>query len=274
MTPQESLHEVIRAAAAAVAGQEVPAVKLEVPPRAELGDYSTNAPLLLAPRLGASARDVAERLGAELHGRLGAALERFEVAGPGFLNLHLADAWFIEALTGVLAAGERFGAQTLTAAATIDVEFVSANPTGPLHIGHARHAAYGDALSRILEFRGFDVTREYYINDQGSQVLKPGESVRAIALGEPLPEGGYPGAYVATLVAPERARELDLETLAWEAAQACLGQIRNSLERFGVRFDVWFSERSLHEAGEVDRVLAVLEERGETYTDDGALWLR
>jgi arginyl-tRNA synthetase len=274
MTPQESLHEVIRAAAAAVAGQEVPAVKLEVPPRAELGDYSTNAPLLLAPRLGASARDVAERLGGELHARLGAALERFEVAGPGFLNLHLADAWFIEALAGVLAAGDRFGAHTLTAAATIDVEFVSANPTGPLHIGHARHAAYGDALSRILEFRGFDVTREYYINDQGSQVLKLGESVRAIALGEPLPEGGYPGAYVATLVAPERAREADLETLAWEAAQACLGQIRNSLERFGVRFDVWFSERSLHEAGEVDRVLAVLEERGETYTDDGALWLR
>jgi arginyl-tRNA synthetase len=274
MTPLESLHDVIRAAAAAVAGEEVPSVKLEVPPRAELGDYSTNAPLLLAPRLGAPAREIAERLGVELGARLGGALERVEVAGPGFLNLHLRDEWFAGALAGVLAAGESFGAQTLPAPVSIDVEFVSANPTGPLHIGHARHAAYGDALSRILQFRGFDVTREYYINDQGSQVLKLGESVRALAQGEPLPDGGYPGEYVATLVPVERARELDLETLAWEACQACLAQIRVSLERFGVRFDTWFSERSLHESGEVERVLEVLDSRGETYTEEGALWLR
>jgi arginyl-tRNA synthetase len=274
MTPLHALHDAIRAAAAAVAGEEVPDVKLEVPPRAQLGDYSTNAPLMLAPRLGAPPREVAERVAAELRGRLGAVLERVEVAGPGFLNLHLGDAWFAGAIAEVLGAGERFGAATLETPVTIDVEFVSANPTGPLHIGHARHAAYGDALSRILAFRGYDVTREYYINDLGSQVLKLGESVRARAAGEPVPPDGYPGEYVATLVAPARARELDLETLAWEACQACLAQIRASLERFGVRFDVWFSERSLHAAGAVESVLESLALRGETFTADGALWLR
>ncbi len=274
MTPVQALHDAIRDAAAAVAGEEVPAVKLEVPPRAELGDYSTNAPLMLAPRLGVPPREVAQRLADELAGRLGDRLERTEVAGPGFLNLYLGDAWFTDSLAHVLAAGESFGAAGLATAVTINIEFVSANPTGPLHIGHARHAAYGDALSRILDFRGYEVTREYYINDQGSQVLKLGESVRALAFGEPVPADGYPGSYVATLVAPERARELDPDTLAREAAQACLAQIRDSLERFGVRFDVWFSERSLHETGEVERVLALLHERGETYTEDGALWLR
>ena len=201
-------------------------------------------------------------------------LERSEVAGPGFLNLYLRDQWFVDALSHVLAEGERFGAETLDPPVAINVEFVSANPTGPLHIGHARQAAYGDALARILELRGYDVTREYYINDYGSQVVKLGESVRALALGEPVPEGGYHGDYVGRLVAPERARELDLETLAREACDACLALIRESLERFGVRFDVWFSERSLHEGPAVERVLEALAVRGETFTHDGALWLR
>jgi len=274
MTPLQSLHDTIRDAAAAVAGEQVPEVKLETPPRAELGDYSTNAPLLLAPRLGVPPREVAERLARELTARLGEQLERVELAGPGFLNLYLQDGWYVASLSHVVAAGERFGAASLSSPLSIDVEFVSANPTGPLHIGHARHAAYGDALSRILAYRGYDVTREYYINDYGSQVTKLGESVRALALGEPVPDDGYPGDYVGALVAPERARELDLETLAWEACQACLALIRDSLERFGVRFDVWFSERSLHEDGAVERVLEALDGRGETFTEDGALWLR
>jgi arginyl-tRNA synthetase len=274
VTPFAALHETIRAAAAAVAGEDVAMVKLESPPRADLGDYSTNAPLLLAPRLGIKPHEVAARLVSELEARLGPTLERAEVAGPGFLNLYLRDAWFVDALLQVLAEGDRFGAAALDWAVRVNVEFVSANPTGPLHIGHARQAAYGDALSRILEFRGFDVTREYYINDYGSQVVKLGESVRALALGEPVPADGYHGDYVATLVPPERARELDLETLAREACDACLALIRGSLERFGVRFDVWTSERSLHEAGAVERVLDILAERGETFTHEGALWLR
>jgi arginyl-tRNA synthetase len=274
VTPLQSLHDAIRAAAAELAGGPLESVKLEIPPRPELGDYSTNAPLLLAPRLGVGARELADRLAGQLGATLGPALERAEVAGPGFLNLHLRDSWYVEALSGVLAAGERFGAETLETPLRTDVEFVSANPTGPLHIGHARQAAYGDALSRILTYRGFDVTREYYINDYGSQVIKLGESVRALALGQPLPADGYHGDYVATLIPPQRARELDLETLAWEACQACLALIRNSLEHFGVHFDVWFSERSLHDDGAVERVLEALAVRGETFTADGALWLR
>jgi len=277
VTELQELHDAIRAAAAAVAGDadiSLDAVKLEVPPRPELGDYSTNAPLLLAPRLGVSPREVAERLAGELRGRLGGALERAEVAGPGFLNLHLGDAWFVAALASVLAAGERYGAEALEPAPSVDVEFVSANPTGPLHVGHARHAAYGDALSRLLAYRGHVVTREFYVNNYGTQIVKLGESVRARALGEDVPEGGYPGDYVGALVAPERARTLDLETLAREACEASLVEIRASLERFGVHFDVWFSERSLHDGGAVERALAMLAARGETFEEDGALWLR
>ena len=277
MGPLEQLHDAVREAAASLLGGDralAGAVKLERPPRAELGDYSTNAALLLAPRLSQPPREVAETLGAVLSERLGGSLARTEVAGPGFLNLFVSDGWLVEALGGVVAAGDRFGAGELESSASLDIEFVSANPTGPVHIGHARGAAYGDSLARLLEFRGYRVTREFYVNDYGSQVRKLGESVRALALGEPVPEDGYHGDYVATLVAPERARTLDIDELSLEALTACLEQIKASLERFRVRFDVWFSERSLHDSGAVEAVLAELERRGESFRTDGALWLR
>src|SRR5579862_936404 len=274
MTPFESLQQSVRASAEAVAGSAVEQIRVERPPRAELGDFSTNAPLLLAPRLGVSPRDVAGRVGEELAARLGDGLERTDVAGPGFLNLYLRDSWFADALRHIVDAGERYGARQRDGAARVNVEFVSANPTGPLHIGHARQAAYGDSVARLLEFRGFDVTREFYINDYGSQIARLAESVRAVALGEPVPEGGYRGDYVAALVPPELARTLDLDALGRAAVDACLEQIRGSLARFGVRFDVWFSERMLHESGAVERSLELLRERGETFESDGALWLR
>jgi arginyl-tRNA synthetase len=275
--PLEQLHEDVRHCAASLLGgdgAQAAAAKLERPPRAELGDYSTNAALLLAPRLERPPREVAELLGAELAGRLGDALTRTEVAGPGFVNMFMSDRWITEALKGVLAAGAGFGAAEGPVSAAVNLEFVSANPTGPVHIGHARGAAFGDALARLLVFRGHDVTREFYVNDFGSQVRKLGESVRALALGEPLPEDGYHGDYVATLVPAERARTLDIDELSREALAACLAQIRVSLERFGVTFDVWFSERSLHDSGAVEAVLARLAELGETFTQEGALWLR
>ena len=277
MGPLEELHQAVRDAAASLVGGDravARAVKLERPPRAELGDYSTNAALLLAPKLDLAPREVAEQLAVVLAARLGSGLARTEVAGPGFLNLYLSDRWLADALAGVLAAGDGFGSAELAAPTPINVEFVSANPTGPLHIGHARGAAYGDALARLLAFRGFDVTREFYVNDFGSQVRKLGESVRALALGESVPDDGYHGDYVAKLVPAERARELELDELSREALAACLEQIRASLERFGVHFDVWFSERSLHESGAVERVLAQLAALGESYSADGALWLR
>jgi arginyl-tRNA synthetase len=276
MGPLERLHESVREAADALAGEgaSAGAVKLERPPRAPMGDYSTNAALLLAPRLGEAPREVAARLGDKLGQTLEGSLARTEVAGPGFLNLFVSDAWLVGALAEVIAAGERFGAGSLEAPESVDVEFVSANPTGPVHIGHARGAAYGDSLSRLLEFRGYTVTREFYVNDYGSQVRKLGESVRALALGEPVPEDGYHGDYVGTLVDPERARTLDIDTLSREALAACLEQIKASMASFRVQFDVWFSERSLHDGGEVTRVLEELERRGESFTSDGALWLR
>ena len=277
MTPLGQLHDAVRGAASALAGAEAGVVaqaKLERPPKAKFGDYSTNAALLLAPRLGRPPREVAAALGEELGRHLGDGLDRVEVAGPGFLNLFLADAWFERALCEALAAGDGFGGGGADPVERIDIEFVSANPTGPLTVAHGRHAAYGDALARILEFHGHAVTREFYVNDYGSQVRRLGESVRAWARGEPIPEDGYHGDYVASLIPRERAASLDLDALCAEAVAACLAMVRATLERLGVSFDVWFSERALHSDGLVADALRVLADQGDTYTSEGALWLR
>ena len=154
---------------------------LERPRKAGFGDYSTNAAMLLAPALKAPPREIAERLGERLRARLGERLDHVEVAGPGFLNVFLADAWYTGALAHVLAAGVTWGGGAAAAAERILVEFVSANPTGPMHVGHARNAAYGDALARMLAFEGHTVEREFYVNDFGSQVVRFGESVQARA---------------------------------------------------------------------------------------------
>ena len=248
--------------------------RLERPPQPDFGDYSTNAALLLAPALSRTPRDVAADLGEELQSRLGDRLARVEVAGPGFLNIFLADAWFADALAAILQAGESWGGGGAETAERIDVEFVSANPTGPLTVAHGRHAAFGDALARTLAFHGHSVTREFYVNDYGSQVRRLGESVVALARGEPVAEDGYHGDYVAALVPAERVAALDVDAVAREAADACLEQIRATLERFRVSFDFWFSEHSLYEDGAVGSVLALLDERGDTYRSEDALWLR
>jgi len=193
---------VVAAAGELVAGAPLRgSVGLERPPKPQFGDYSTNAALLLAPRGGAPPRELARRLGELLARELGELLDRFEVAGPGFLNLYLSDAWHLQALAGMLAAGREFGRAGAPAPERILVEFVSANPTGPMHVGHARNAAYGDALARVLLFHGHSVEREFYVNDAGSQVLRLGETIRALARGEQVPEGGYRGDYVPALVA-------------------------------------------------------------------------
>jgi len=250
---------------------------VERPKREGFGDYSTNAAMLLAPSVGAPPRELAERLGAALAERLGSGLERFEVAGPGFLNLFLADDWHVAALEHVLAAGERFGAGGAARPQRILVEFVSANPTGPLVAASGRHAAFGDALARILELHGHAVAREYYFNDAGAQVRKLGESVRARARGEEVPEGGYEGEYVLGLAQgiPDAANT-DPDELAHEAVALLFGRIKATLDRFGVRFDRFFSERTLHQGdpSAIRRALAELEARGHLYRHEGALWLR
>jgi len=278
VTPLADLRDAVLAATVELTGGERPrgTLTLERPPRADFGDYSTNAALLLAPVMKQSPRAVAERLGEELTRELGSSVGRVEVAGPGFLNLFFDDAWFRSGVARVLAEGERFGAGGVAEPERIDIEFVSTNPTGPLHVAHGRHAAYGDALARILAFHGHDVTKEFYVNDYGSQVRRLAESIQARAHGREPAEDGYQGDYVAELIDLDRARQLDLDALGQEAVAACLEMFRATLQRFGVRFDVWFSERTLHEGdpSPVDRELAELRRRGESYHSDGALWLR
>jgi arginyl-tRNA synthetase len=252
-------------------------ITLERPRRAQFGDYSTNAALLLAPGLGVAPREVAERLASALHARVGASVDRFEVAGPGFLNLFMSDAWLTAALAQVLEAGEAFGAGAAQSERVL-VEFVSANPTGPMHVGHARNAAYGDALARMLAFHGDQVDREFYVNDAGSQIHKFGESIQALASGEQVPEDGYRGDYVVELVAqlPNAAR-MDADELGRAAVAVMVVRVQESLAAFRVEpFDHWQYESTLHEGhpSPVQRTLAALERRGHTYRADGALWLR
>jgi arginyl-tRNA synthetase len=256
-----------------------PRPTLERPPKAELGDYSSNAAMLLARHLSDNPRTVAERLRGELEADAGLApnLERIEVAGPGFVNFFLADGWYLGALTDLLEAGEALGPAPTEAPEKVLVEFVSANPTGPVHVGTGRHAAYGDSLVRLLEAAGHQVTREYYVNDAGSQIERFAESIAARMRGEEPPEDGYAGEYVTELAEQLRAEGADPgdpEALRQHGVELMLDGIRETLGRFGVRMDDFFSERSLYEKGEVETALADLEQRGHTYRSEDALWLR
>lgn len=256
-----------------------PRPTLERPPKTELGDYSSNAAMLLAGGLRDNPRAVAERLRAELEADAGLApdLERIEVAGPGFVNFFLADSWYLRALGVLLAAGEDLGPAPTEAPEKVLVEFVSANPTGPIHVGTGRHAAYGDSVVRLLDAVGHDVFREYYVNDAGSQIGRFADSIAARMRGEEPPEDGYAGAYVTELaerLQGEGVDPADRETLEARGIELMLGEVRQTLERFGVSFDSFFSERSLYAKGEVDAALAELEKRGHTYHSEDALWLR
>ena len=254
-----------------------PAPTLDRPPKPELGDYSSNAAMLLAGPLGDNPRAVAERLRAELEGNLGGAdLERIEVAGPGFVNLFLSDEWYRRALAS-LAAGDSLRPAPAAAPEKVLVEFVSANPTGPLHVGGGRHAAYGDALVRLLEAGGNEVKREYYVNDAGAQVGRFADSIAARMEGSVPPEDGYAGDYVieiADRIKAEGGDPGDREALGLRGIELVLEGVKATLDRFGVSFDVWFHERDLYTRGEVDAALADLDQRGHTYRSEDAVWLR
>ena len=278
-SPLAELLTAVKSAAASVrGGGEAPAqTRVERPKRAGQGDYSTNVAMLLAPVMGAAPREIAERVGVELAALLGEELTGYEVAGPGFVNLALSDGWHRRALRTALQAGERFGAGGAGAPQRILFEFVSSNPTGPLVAASGRHAAYGDALSRILQHHGHTVWREYYFNDAGSQIRLLGESVQARARDEPVPEGGYQGEYVRELAASiEGVEALSVPQTSARAVALLLAQIKGTLERYGVHYDQFFSERTLHEGSPsyLDRALEIVAQGGNSYQSDGALWLR
>ena len=277
MTSLDQLREAVEAAAADLAnGDGRPRARptLERPKQAGHGDYSTNAAMLLAPVLKDKPRAIAERLRAGLEDRLGNLVDRVEVAGPGFLNLFLADAWYVAAAERVLEAGDRWGAGGAGEPRRVNVEFISANPTGPLTAAGGRHAAFGDALARILAFQGHTVHREYYVNDQGGQTLRLAASIRARARGEAVPEDGYQGEYVAELAARiPGATEMDEQPLADAGTALLVEQIKRSVAAFRVDYDTWFSERTLHE-GPIEHAYDRLREQGHVYEHEGALWLR
>ncbi|HSR93844.1 MAG TPA: arginine--tRNA ligase [Solirubrobacterales bacterium] len=259
--------------------QTGPKPTLDRPPKPELGDYSSNAAMLLAAPLGESPRDVAARLGAELERELGAedSVDRVEVAGPGFVNLFLSDEWYRRAMARLGAAGEDLGPAPVSSPQRILVEYVSANPTGPLHVGGGRHAAYGDALVRLLKAVGHRVESEYYVNDAGGQVRRFAASIVAAMTGGEPPEEGYEGAYIADLGERLRAEGVDpadADAVGRRGTELILEGVRRTLDRFGVDFDSWFSEADLYANGEVEAALERLEQRGHAYRSDGALWLR
>jgi arginyl-tRNA synthetase len=274
--PITELRAGLGAAAERLASRPATEPTLERPPKADLGDYSTNAAMLLAPALGTPPRDVAERLKAELEAELGAAAKRIEVAGPGFVNMFLSDRWHREAVALILGAGTRFGAGEPTGERVL-VEFVSANPTGPLTVAGGRGAAFGDSVARLLGFVGQEVEREYYMNDAGAQVRLFAESIAAWMKDERPPEGGYEGEYVGELAAELEAGGIeaaDVAGLERRGVETMRERIAASLDRYRIEFDTWFSERSLLESGALDQTVADLRERGHVYDSDGAVWLR
>src|SRR3954452_3889569 len=275
--PVSDLERAVLDAAAELTGEgRKPAnARLSRPPKPDFGDYSSNVPMLLAPALGESPRAVAERLSAVVSERLGADLDRVEVAGPGFLNLFMSEAWFRRAVAATLAAGDDYGRGHPQQPERVQVEFVSANPTGPANAATGRHAAYGDSLARILSFVGHDVQREYYVNDYGSQVRRFGESIQARARGEEPPEDGYQGEYVVDLAARiDGAAELDPDELALRGVELMVDEVKATLERYRGSFDRFFYEHDLHETGVVDRTVELLRARGHVYESEGALWMR
>ena len=286
MTPAE-LSAAVRAAVQAVvdAGDLVVPVpdemKVERPKVKEHGDYATSVALQLAKPAGRPPRDVAELVATRLRDADGVA--RVDVAGPGFLNITLDDAAQGELARTIVAAGESYGTGSAMAGQKVNLEFVSANPTGPIHMGGVRWAAVGDALGRIMTAHGADVTREYYFNDHGAQIDRFARSLLAAAKGEPAPEDGYGGGYIgeiASHVVAQNLGVLDLpddeaqEVFRRDGVQLMFDEIKQSMHDFHTDFDVWFHENSLHESGAAERAIARLKELGVMFEQDGALWLR
>ena len=289
VTPDELAQQILNTLQGLVEAGELP-VELEAlpakpvverPKNPDHGDYATNVAMQLAKSAGMPPRAIAELLAARLAEVEG--IDTAEVAGPGFLNIGLAVASTGQIARNVVEAGDSFGTSDVLNGRRVNVEFISANPTGPLHLGHTRWAAVGDAIASVLEAAGADVDREFYINDRGVQMDLFGASIQAAALGRPTPENGYKGDYIQDLakeVIEQDPGILDMEPaeqhIAFREAgyRLQLTQQQQTLDKFHTHFDTWYSERSLHEKGGVDHALAKLREQGHIFDQDGAVWLR
>jgi arginyl-tRNA synthetase len=296
---KEYLSQTITAAlrAATAAGElsleELPPVTLEVPPDTQFGDYASNVALTLARQVRMAPREVAQRIAAHIapgNGGPGAELiERVEVAGAGFLNFYLRPDWLHAILREIHDQGEAYGRSDLGQGEPVQVEYVSANPTGPLSVPHGRGGAVGDVLASLLDWAGYRVSREFYVNDAGGQMERFGRSVEArylqlLGRDVPVPEDGYHGDYVRELAERIREREGDslaglpeaerLERFTQLGRDEMIAEQKATLERFGIHFDVWYLESDLHRAHKVEEVIRLLTECGHTYEADGALWLR
>ncbi|MBK5092111.1 MAG: arginine--tRNA ligase, partial [Actinobacteria bacterium] len=267
---------------------EVRRIELDRPKRREHGDWATNIALDLASRLGRDPKEIAEAIAGSLEAHPDV-ISSVEVAGRGFINFHLSASFIREVLLDIQRTGPEFGSSDAGGGEKVQVEFVSANPVGPLHVGHGRWAALGDTLAGVMSHAGYLVEREFYINDYGTQINNFGRSISArymeLSGGEfEFPEGGYAGQYIIDIarrirdehgdefkdLPEERRVELFIEM----EYPRMLESIERALTSMGVEFDVWFSERDLYGRGEVERTLSELESSGEAYRDEGALWLR
>lgn len=288
MTPEQLAAAVRDLLAAAVAAGEVSLpdgapdhVTIERPRNRDHGDYATNVALQLAKKAGTNPRALADLLAARLRQVDGVA--SVDIAGPGFLNIRVSAAAQGELARAVVEAGDAYGHSDVLNGTRLNLEFISANPTGPLHLGHVRWAAVGDAMARVISAAGAEVTREFYINDRGAQLDRFGASIMARAHGREVPEDGYHGEYVNDLarsIVAEHPEFLDLpddeQLVAFreEGYRLQLAEQQRQLEEFRTRFDVWYSERSLHDNGRVEHALDVLRTKGHVFEADGAVWMR
>lgn len=268
---QEELRAALASAAAAEGLVAPDEIGLEQPANRDHGDWSSNLALATSKQAKSNPRALAERLIEQLQSQDLDHVDRIDVAGPGFINFHLRETWLYDVLRHVVDLGvDRYGSNDIGAGRSVNVEFVSANPTGPLHAGHGRGAVYGDALAALLEWSGYQVTRETYINDRGVQMTTYADSLAARKAGEEPPEGGYQGRYII-----DWATEMpdDADPLEWGYERALADQ-KEVLGQLGIAFDVWFSEKSLVENGELEASLATLRARDMVYEEGGATWLR
>ena len=272
--------QILELVVAAIARGEISAtapdsITLDRPKNRDHGDYATSIALQLAKGAGKQPREVAEILQGAISQLNG--VSSVDIAGPGFINITLNRSNQAELVRTILSAGKNYGSGSSLNGVAINLEFISANPTGPLHLGHTRWAAVGDALGRVLSAAGAKVSREFYINDRGRQMDLFGQSVQAAAQGKAIPEDGYQGEYIKELAVQVVAAEPAIsstEDFREAAYRIQLAEQKSVLDTFKTHFDTWFSERSLHDSGAVEHGLAKLREQGHVFENDGAIWLR